>query len=267
MGGRQTLGGRKWARVLVVAAGLSVVALGIGGIARWRRERLAAADGLLVRPLFPAGIEQSYRIAYEAKVGTTSGQALTGFSVAGSLSLVGLMDSPARLVRGAFSGTMSAVAQAGAPGPEPEALAAAARRPFALEFGRDGRFLGARVEPGVPAFVARLWTALGEYLQIMRAGDGERWQTEEADAAGRYLAGYERHGRESLGKRKLQYTATAKATSYEVQASSADIGLDDEGRLASFNLAETLRARAGSGPAARSRTSSRRRRSISPEWR
>lgn len=238
---------RRSVRVLVAAAGLAAIALGIAGLARWRRDRSEAADGLVVRPLFPAGIDQRYRIDYQTKVGTTSGQALTGFSAAGSLSLVGLLDSPARLVRGEFTGTMSTVAQAGAPGPEPEALAAAARRPFALEFGRDGRFLGARVEPGVPSFVARLWTALGEYLQILRAGDGERWQTEESDAAGHYLAGYERHGAESLNKRKLQYTATAKATSYEVQASSAEIGLDDDGRLVSFGLAETLRARAGRG--------------------
>jgi hypothetical protein len=247
MRGRQTFAGRKWTRVLVVAAGLSAVALGLGGLARWRQARSEAADGLVVRPLFPAGTEQSYRIAYQTKVGTTSGQALTGFSVAGSLSLVGLMDSPARLVRGAFTGTISTVGQAGAPAPEPDALAAAARRPFALEFGRDGRFLGARVEPGVPSFVARLWTALGEYLQVLRAGDGQQWQTEESDAAGRYVADYERHGAESLGKRKLRYSATAQATSYEVQASSAEIGLDDEGRLAAYVLAETLRARAGRG--------------------
>ncbi|HEY7373772.1 MAG TPA: HEAT repeat domain-containing protein [Polyangia bacterium] len=252
MSGRDALE-RIWRRRphAVVIAGAAALALAAGGAVRVHRGRAAApaaAAAGSVPPLCPVGVRQRYEIDYATRVVTTAGQPLTGFALEGSLELTGLAAAPAQLVRGQFTGTLTA--QAGGAGAEGDALAEAARRPFLLAFGADGSFQGARGEPGLPAFVGRLWSALGEYLQLRHGAAGAAdWQLEESDAAGRYLAAYAQTGRQTVSKKKLRYTATAAqaVSSYEVRASAAGFELDADGRLASLGAGESLRARVGDG--------------------
>lgn len=247
-------------RRIAVAALVATAAVGVGFA---RCQRLGAAglasdarEARRARPLFPADIEQSYRIEYATHVVTTTGQPMTSFTLDGALRLVELSASPAVIVRGEFAGTVSAQVgqpeQAGGPaqGAAETSLAAAVRRPFVLEFGLDGSFRSARGMPGTPAFVARLWSALGEYLQVLRSGSNPEWQARETDASGVYVARYEQHTAGMLAKSKLRYeTVTAKAlTSYDVISSSSDFKLDGEERLESLALSETTKASLGSGP-------------------
>jgi hypothetical protein len=236
----------------VVIAGAAALAVAAGGAVHLQRGRAgapAAAAVGSVLPLCPVGVRQRYEIDYATRVVTTAGQPLTGFALDGSLELTGLAAAPARLVRGQFTGTLTAQAGgASSTGAGGDTLADAARRPFLLAFGADGSFQGARGEPGLPPFIARLWSALGEYLQLRHGAPGAAdWQIEESDAAGRYLAAYAQTGRGTVSKKKLRYTTTAAqaVSSYEVRASATGFELDADGRLASVGVGESLRARVG----------------------
>lgn len=253
-------GVRPWPRRIAMVALVAVATAGLG-FAAWQRLGAAdqASDARNTRrapPLFPAGIEQIYRIEYATRVMTRTGQPMTSFTLDGALKLVRLSTSPAVIVRGELAGTVSVQAgqpgQAGGPaqGADAAALAAAVRRPFVLEFGVDGSFRGARGEPGAPAFVGRLWSALGEYLQVLRNGANREWQMRETDASGGYVARYEQQAPGVLAKSKLRYeTVIAKTlTSYDVISSSSDFEFDGEGRLAALVLSETMKASLGSGP-------------------
>jgi HEAT repeat protein len=214
-----------------------------------------AASSLQTRasPLFPPGVAQVFRIEFATRVATTADQPMTSFAVDGTLTLIGLHGSPEVVVRGELAGTLST--QAGQPGTgsagvtDDTSLTAAARQPFVLQFGADGSFQGARGAPGMPALVGRMWSALGEYLQVRRAGANRTWQVREADASGAYVARYEQRG-DRLAKSKLRYElVTAKMlTSYDVVSSAAEFEIDGDGGLISLSLRETTRANLGAGP-------------------
>jgi hypothetical protein len=256
---------RLWQRrpYFVVIAGAGALALAAGGAIRVHRGRAAvgapaagaaaAAAGGTAPPLFPVGVRQRYEIDYATRVVTTAGQPLAGFALEGSLELTGLSAAPTRLVRGQFAGTLNAQAGGAGAAGDGEGMAQAAQHPFLLAFAADGTFQGARGEPGLPPFVGRLWSALGEYLQLRRGAAGATdWQLEESDAAGRYLARYQSTaagaGAVAIVKKKLRYTSTATqaVSSYEVRSAASGFELDADGRLASLGVGESLRARVGS---------------------
>jgi len=187
-------------------------------------------------------IEAKYALNYDARVITSTGQPMTSFQLAGPLTLVGVQIGRKAVVRGEFSGTLSADAGAGTDASKQ--LEQAAQQPFQLEFDSEGAFVRASGRPGTPAFIGRIWSALGEYLQVKGLAAETHWEAREHDASGSYVAAYDREGTTQLSKHKLRYDLlTAKTlTSYEMPVSQGKFELDEQGGLVSLDLSENSRA-------------------------
>jgi hypothetical protein len=154
------------------------------------------------------------------------------------------------IVRGEFGGTFSTESSTSDDAATSAQLEAASHRPFQLEFDDDGQFRRASGEPGTPPFIGRMWTALGEYVQVPIADVEQAREAREHDASGEYVASYESRGAGQISKRKLRYQKlTAKALlSYDIVSSEGQLRIDDEGELLSFEMSESTRAALGSGP-------------------
>jgi hypothetical protein len=208
-------------------------------------------DGATVGSLFGEGVEQSYAIQYSAQASTLSGQPMTQMALRGSVRVVGVQTAPTQVVSVTFDGTLGELTGADA-GAVSADLAEAVRRPFLLEFTRDGRFSGARGDAGTPAFVGRLWSALGEYLQLRTPAASEakatRWEATEADSSGEYVAAYEEQADGAWQKRKLRYDKLTPKEAQRYDVVSSDVHFQRErGFLKSLHLAEVLRAQLGAG--------------------
>jgi HEAT repeat protein len=189
----------------------------------------------------PEQIEATYDLKYDTRVVTITGQPLTTFELAGALTLVGVRIGRKAVVRGDFSGTLTS--SAGANTDASKELERAAQQPFQLEFDNEGAFTRASGQPGTPPFIGRIWSALGEYLQVKGLAAESHWELQERDASGTYVATYDKQGT-ILSKRKLRYDLlSAKTlTSYEVVTSQAKFELDEQGGLAALDLSEGTRA-------------------------
>lgn len=213
------------------------------------RGRVAIADDADRRleargTLFPAHAEQLYDLYETAQVVTSTGQQLLAVTLRGQLTLLGLSSAPTVRVLGTFRGTFEAHAEDAA-----QPLSELAQRPFVLEFAQDGTLLAAHGDPDVPRLIARLWTALGESLQLTGESAEDAWESRERDAAGAYRAGYQRAGADVMLKRKLRYEGPPARglAKYEVTSSQARLTRDAEGRLDALALDETVRAEAAPG--------------------
>ncbi len=122
-----------------------------------------------ILPLFPAGVQQRYQLDYASEIKTSADQPISAFQLLGPLKATGLVESPG-VVAFQFDGRFSLASHAEAASDGGLTADEAIRRPFSFEFGADGAFRAARVAPGSPAFIGRMWTALGEYLQVVQAG-------------------------------------------------------------------------------------------------
>ncbi|MDP9151648.1 MAG: hypothetical protein M3O36_17135 [Myxococcota bacterium] len=181
---------------------------------------------------------------------TTTGPLITALSLVGPLKTTGILSAPAVVVRCEFTGSFITTGGADADAQDDPALGQFLHRTFLLEFGLDGTFHGARGEAGAPSFVDRLWSALGEYLQLVQSGQVDTWEVRENDASGRYIADYRRGLAGGITKRKVRYVSvtTKILKSYEVVSSEARFKLDDQGQLNSVLPAEETRAVMGSSP-------------------
>jgi hypothetical protein len=181
--------------------------------------------------LFPRGLEQSYEMHETTSVSTATGQPVAGLVLQGQLRLIGLQAGPTTRVRGEFEGTVQ-VLVGGEPDDSDPSVAPSARKPFMLEFESDGRFKSALGAQGTPQIVARTWTALGESLQLIRAGDATHWERLEKDAIGEYTASYERSSTMHVTKHKLGYQNLTQDIfeAYELLRSDEDFELDSHAR-------------------------------------
>ncbi|HVY26181.1 MAG TPA: HEAT repeat domain-containing protein [Polyangiaceae bacterium] len=188
---------------------------------------------------------RSYGIDFSTRVATSTGQLMTGFQLSGPLALSARHTANGVVVDAQFAGSLRS--DTSAPGTDPDTaaqqLSAAAHRPFQLQFDEHGTLVFARGEPGTPPFIGRIWTALGEYLQLSSSPGGARWQARENDASGAYSAQYDDAGNGQISKRKLRYDSlvTQSLKSYEVVTSSARFELESD-ELKSVELSEDLRA-------------------------
>ncbi len=192
---------------------------------------------------FPTGLVQSYAMAEHTRVVTTHGQALVDLSLGGALTLTALRQEPTVLVRGQFTGECSIRAADDALGAGNAELSAASQQAFFLEFAADGSFQRALGDAELPSFVGRMWSALGEYLQVSPSAGETRWEARERDAAGVYVAAYEARTRSELGKRKLRYEGPAakRAPARTIIRFDAVFVLDDEQRLDALTLYDDTR--------------------------
>jgi hypothetical protein len=204
--------------------------------------------------LFPLGAEQSYSLKESSRLSTTSGQTLTQLDLQGTLRIVGLQTSPTIVVRAEFDGKLEIVAEAPDGGQvlqEVESgLADAVHEPFFLEYTSEGAFRRGLGDPKIKAYLAKMWTSFGEYLQFVRASKEDQWQVRESDRAGHYTADYERRAAGEVVKRKLRYeTLTAQGLKgLDVLASNTTFQLDSNFALQALDLSEDTRATAGGGP-------------------
>ncbi|HVU02958.1 MAG TPA: HEAT repeat domain-containing protein [Polyangiaceae bacterium] len=253
----------KW---LLLGGALAAVA-GIAAVSRLSRPAASAsgqksagatsaqigAPSAIMRregPLFPRGVELTFDLKEQTRIATSGGQSITELALRGPLRLTGLESESRALVRGEFAGTVTAGAGDGTGLGGVEALSAAAHLPFVLEFSPDGRFVAARGGVQIPAFVARVWISLGEYLQLLRDTEKDQWERHETDAAGTYLASYLQKGPFEIQKRKVMYESMSsdRLSSYDILKSSETFHLDVDGALRSILLAESTSANPGDGP-------------------
>lgn len=251
-------------------AGAAAVAVCVAGVALWshdlRRERsTSSSSGAPSRhdshagsagatrsgPLFAQGMEQQYQLDESTIITTSNGQPITQLDLHGPMKLTGLDASLKTVVRGEFKGVVTAGTGADSKIGGADVLSEAAHRPFVLEYDSEGRFVSAKGEVQVPVFVARVWIALGQYLQFVRAdAKGDQWEEHESDAAGKYLAAYLKKGPGTIFKRKVMYESfAAKAlASYDIKSSAATFALDSDESLVTFDLSEETSANPGGGP-------------------
>lgn len=196
---------------------------------------------------FPIAGAHAYDFSEKARVTTTQGQTVVDVSLAGPLTLSVLRTEPSILVRGQFLGECSSMAD-GIPGDAAE-LNAASHEPFFLEFGREGSFQRVFGDAGVPPFIGRIWSALGEYLQFTPSDGQSRWEAREQDAAGEYIAGYEFREPGRIEKRKLRYEEAGDGIPLRsIVRFDALFQLDDARRLESLTLNEHIRVESAGEP-------------------
>lgn len=210
------------------------------------RSTLALAS--IPSALVPAGSERSYRASYKTNVDAENGAHLASFALAGELKFAGLDANDGHVIGGEFHGKLRVNGAADAGGEAGRALEVAVERPFLLVFSADGRFREVRGAADAPAFVGRMWQAIGEYLQIVRQ-PGESWQVAEVDASGTYLADY-KLGDGVLIKQKAGYQSLSSQhiKSYDVREYEGRFRFDVPAALESFTLKEGLAAVAVDGP-------------------
>lgn len=208
------------------------------------------ATAFTTAAFFPRGVEQDYEMHQNMRLTTSSGQVITEIEFDGPLRIAGLESSAGPLVRGEFEGSVKIAAGGNQSAPAGASLTELAHHPFFLEFAEDGSFRGARGDRAVPPMIARIWAAIGEYLQLTRQESTEHWTSRETDATGDYLAEYEQSGPNEVKKRKLRYESMrAKGfTSYAINWSQIDFQVDAEHRLQAYTMAERSRADPGEGP-------------------
>ncbi|HEX4338811.1 MAG TPA: HEAT repeat domain-containing protein [Polyangiaceae bacterium] len=196
--------------------------------------------------LFPLGVMQEYDMHQTTTMATSSGQALGKLDFAGPLTLTGLEHGAKIVVRGQFSGKFTTLAA----GTTNEAMTPDAQRPFFLEFAPDGTFLRSLGDPQVPQMVARIWVALGEYVQLLRQGPGDAWQSHEHDGLGSYTAEYQQKSRETVEKHKVKYDAlnAKELESAEIFSSRITFQVDSQTRLESYGLDERAKVTPMGGP-------------------
>lgn len=218
-------------------------ALGVDASPAGLRKAQVAVAG----ELFPVGAEQTYAIDQSARVATESGQDIVHVTLHGQLQLVGLSKAPTTRVHGQFKGRFEVAGQTD--GTQNQAYVSAVEKPFVLEFLPDGSFVSASGSPETPPFVGRIWSALGEFMQLTRSA-GDRWQTRESDASGSFLAAYELHSPVKVSKRKIRYEqlpVEGPLASLDVLASSLDFEVDSMARLERFEIDERTRAAGSEG--------------------
>lgn len=203
--------------ILVVLAGL---ALAVGGLVRARRNPPAQAAspvgeaGSSVRPAvarLPAngsigrltvGGHRIYDVkaSYAVDVTRQTGGISVPIELAGAWQVtVVRADAGGMLARSVFVGLTTVGKR-----PEP-VLAAALAQPHYLAFAADGRLAAAYFRAEQDDFARGVLQSLAATLQLRGVeGTATRWEAEETDASGRYLAGYQRHGA-MVDKTKLEY--------------------------------------------------------------
>jgi HEAT repeat protein len=196
---------------------------------------------------FHLGVEQTYDLSYENRVVTATEQQVSAFSLSGPIKILALSEQPNPVIRFEFAGNLVLATGAGAVTDGAAAMEEAARRPFIVELTSNGMLSRARFEPGVPAFVGRLWTALGEYLQVPRHSLQDEWQSQESDASGRYLADYNWKTPGVLLKWKRRYTSLTSQPmkSYDVLSSENRFEFDDSKCLREVAVNERTKAELG----------------------
>lgn len=197
--------------------------------------------------LFPRGIEQTYDIDEMTDVATSNGQPLAGLELHGQLRLTALEVGARVRLRGEFTGTVQL--KVGSELEEDPAATRGALQPFLLDYASDGTFSAAHGAPDTPQVIARTWTALGENLQVLRAGSSMHWERLERDNVGVYTAAYDQRSPSELVKQKLAYKPLAQGffEAYEVLRSKALFTLDKRGALEAFTLDEATQAHSSEG--------------------
>lgn len=210
-------------------------------------ERGGDVAGSARPAFFPVGMEQVYDLSYENRVVTATEQEVSAFAISGPIKIMALSEQPNPLIRFEFAGNLVLANGTGTVADGVSAIEEAARRPFVIELTPSGLLKMARFEAGVPAFVGRLWTALGEYLQVMRNSVQDEWQSQENDASGRYVAAYNWKEPGLLLKWKRHYTSLTTQTmkSYEVLASEYRFDFDGSSRLRGVAVNEKTKAELG----------------------
>ncbi|HET7538738.1 MAG TPA: HEAT repeat domain-containing protein [Polyangiaceae bacterium] len=197
---------------------------------------------------FPIGSSQTYAMHETSVVTANTGQAVMQLAFRGPLKLTALRAHPLLIVRAEFSGSVVAGAGSDAQATD-SASSEAAHHPFFLEFSEQGLLLDAKGDPAIPAFVARVWVSLGEYLQLSTDVSAKTWERRENDATGWYVAAYEMSSPRSTKKRKLRYESMPSLlSSYNLESSSSEFAMDDAGRLESFRLDERVQVDLAGGP-------------------
>jgi hypothetical protein len=205
-----------------------------------------AAPALGPGPVIAERTERTYQIRYTTNLGASSGATVAKFALTGRMRLAAVESSPNIVVGCEFRGTFDGGAAADPGEAAQTSLKEALERRFLLQFAPDGRFERALGSAGTPAFVTRLWQALGEYLQVVRENK-QTWESQETDATGLYIARYA-HEVDALSKQKLRYTSLRPTNlkQYEVRESQARFRFK-AGELAGLRLKEVVSATAVEG--------------------
>jgi HEAT repeat protein len=142
------------------------------------------------RTTWPSGVAK-YVIKDSARVWTEAGQEVVRLQAEGPLELQARTMGDRTVVRVVFTGTMS-VHSGGVDATAASLGDHVERAPFFLEFDGTGRFVGGRGSAKTSAFLARVWSSLGESLQFVPGPSGSaRWESSEHDQRGDFTAVYE----------------------------------------------------------------------------
>jgi HEAT repeat protein len=193
---------------------------------------------------WPQDRELVFQLQLDTQV-TTGSEALVKFQVTGALRLTAVELGPRPVIRAQLDAALAGLegGSAGGASADPPELQAALRVPHFLDFDGDGGLIGLRAPDGTPDFVLQIWKALAASWQLKTAPGPTRWQVEEDDVAGRYLAEYTISGAQ-VDKRKLRYVKTFAVVDYAVARSTARFVLDGQRALDRLDSDELLQARA-----------------------
>lgn len=235
--------------------GLLVAALLAGG---WYRvaSRPASSDtraleaaAHLSRYVHPS--QGVYALALQSRVGVEGEGPLAEFRLTGELGLRQEDASDAELWQADFEGSFQTFDGQATAADSARVIEAELRRPWRLRIDEAGHVADVEVAAGISPFTAQLWKSIAYSVQFVSVTPPiAKWQTEERDTVGVYVAEYETNAGDEDGdssgvrKTKLRYLQTegsALQAQYHIERATQLFRFARDGRWLGLDQAEVLR--------------------------
>ncbi len=241
-------------RIPAIAAGLAVLALGVGGWGLSRSAKGTSAPGVVSSadptrhgPLaFARARKIGERLAYSSsyRVDVTRGNAnVLGVKQAGKLELTCLReDESGSVYRALWSGTTQVVRDGEQEPAVATMLQDGLKSAFFVEYLRGGQIKSLRFLPGVPRLAQTLVRSMFTATQIIVSEPGATlWQGDEVDENGVYVSQYARQADGAVTKHKLRYRKSHTETvRLRIVQSDAQFRFDGDGRITSLEDSEAV---------------------------